>query len=134
MSGVKNFNVAVREWNDQIIFLRKIERGGADQSYGIQVARLAGVPQKVISRAKQILKNLEAIEISPQGLTARIKKSLNQTQQMNLFDLIVEETEEKDKKLQELKDSILDLNIDELTPLQALQKLNELKRILTEDE
>jgi DNA mismatch repair ATPase MutS len=80
------------------------------------------------------LKNLEAIEISPQGLTARIKKSLNQTQQMNLFDLIVEETEEKDKKLQELKDSILDLNIDELTPLQALQKLNELKRILTEDE
>lgn len=130
MDGVKNFNISVREWNDQIIFLRKIERGGADQSYGIQVARLAGIPQKVIQRAKQILKNLEAIEISPQGLTARIKKNLNNNVQMNLFDLIVEETEEKDKTISQIKEAILDLNIDNLTPLEALQKLNELKSIL----
>ena len=56
---MKNFHVAVREWNDQIIFLRKIIPGGADKSYGIQVARLAGLPAKVIARAKDILSNLE---------------------------------------------------------------------------
>jgi DNA mismatch repair protein MutS len=66
-SGVKNFNVAVREWNDQIIFLRKIIRGGADKSYGIQVARLAGLPQKVIARAKEVLSNLEHHELNADG-------------------------------------------------------------------
>jgi DNA mismatch repair protein MutS len=65
--GVKNFNVAVREWNDQIIFLRKIIRGGADKSYGIQVARLAGLPQKVIARAKEVLSNLEHHELNADG-------------------------------------------------------------------
>lgn len=133
LSGVKNYNVAVKEWNDQIIFLRKIERGGADQSYGIHVARLAGIPQKVISRAKQILKNLEAIEISPQGLTARIKKQLSKTQQINIFDLIVEEHEEKDKTLTQIRDILTEIEIDSLTPLQALQKLNELKTLLKEN-
>ena len=66
-SGVKNFNVAVREWNDQIIFLRNIIRGGADKSYGIQVARLAGLPPKVIARAKEVLSNLEHHELNADG-------------------------------------------------------------------
>ena len=66
-SGVKNFNIAVREWNDQIIFLRKIVRGGADKSYGIQVARLAGLPAGVIARAKEILGNLEQSELNADG-------------------------------------------------------------------
>jgi DNA mismatch repair protein MutS len=65
--GVKNFNVAVREWNEQIIFLRKIIRGGADKSYGIQVARLAGLPNEVIARAKDILANLEQAELNADG-------------------------------------------------------------------
>ncbi len=65
--GVKNFHVAVREWNDQIIFLRKIIPGGADKSYGIQVARLAGLPAKVIARAKDILSNLERHELTADG-------------------------------------------------------------------
>jgi DNA mismatch repair protein MutS len=65
--GVKNFNVAVREWNDQIIFLRKIVPGGADKSYGIQVARLAGLPAPVIARAKEILGNLELAELNADG-------------------------------------------------------------------
>jgi DNA mismatch repair protein MutS len=65
--GVKNFNVAVREWNDQIIFLRKIIKGGADKSYGIQVARLAGLPPKVIARAKEVLSNLEHHELNADG-------------------------------------------------------------------
>jgi len=64
---LKNFNVAVREWNDQIVFLRKIVEGGTDKSYGIQVARLAGVPRPVIERAKVILRNLEESELTPEG-------------------------------------------------------------------
>jgi DNA mismatch repair protein MutS len=65
--GVKNYNVAVREWNEQIIFLRKIIRGGADKSYGIQVARLAGLPPEVIARAKEVLSNLELAELNADG-------------------------------------------------------------------
>jgi DNA mismatch repair protein MutS len=64
---VKNFNVAVREWHDQIVFLRKIVEGGTDKSYGIQVARLAGVPKPVLERAKEILRNLEESELTPEG-------------------------------------------------------------------
>jgi DNA mismatch repair protein MutS len=66
--GVKNLNVAVREWNDQIIFLRKILPGGADKSYGIQVARLAGLPAEILSRAKEILANLEQSDLSTAGV------------------------------------------------------------------
>jgi DNA mismatch repair protein MutS len=64
---LKNFNVAVREWNDQIVFLRRIVEGGTDKSYGIQVARLAGVPRPVLERAKEILRNLEESELTPEG-------------------------------------------------------------------
>ncbi len=64
---LKNFNVAVREWRDQIVFLRKIVTGGTDKSYGIQVARLAGVPKPVLERAKEILNNLEESELTPEG-------------------------------------------------------------------
>jgi DNA mismatch repair protein MutS len=69
--GVCNFNVAVREWNDQIIFLRKIIPGGADKSYGIQVARLAGLPKEILDRAKEILSQLE----KPGGVTAPSAKA-----------------------------------------------------------
>src|SRR6185436_18164963 len=68
---LRNFNVAVREWNDQIVFLRKIVAGGSDKSYGIQVARLAGVPKAVLQRAKEILRNLEESELTPAG-TVRV--------------------------------------------------------------
>ena len=64
---LKNFNVAVREWNDQVVFLHKILEGGADKSYGIQVARLAGVPSAVVGRAREILRNLEENELTPEG-------------------------------------------------------------------
>jgi DNA mismatch repair protein MutS len=64
---LKNFNVAVREWHDQVVFLRKIVEGGTDKSYGIQVARLAGVPKPVLERAKEILHNLEDSELTPEG-------------------------------------------------------------------
>jgi len=64
---LKNYNVAVREWHDQIVFLRKIVEGGTDKSYGIQVARLAGVPKAILERAKEILRNLEESELTPEG-------------------------------------------------------------------
>jgi DNA mismatch repair protein MutS len=64
---LRNYNVAVREWHDQIVFLRKIVEGGTDKSYGIQVARLAGVPKSVLERAKEILGNLEESELTPEG-------------------------------------------------------------------
>jgi DNA mismatch repair protein MutS len=67
LKRVRNYNVAVREWNDQIVFLRKIVAGGTDKSYGIQVARLAGVPKQVLERAKEILRNLEESELTPEG-------------------------------------------------------------------
>ena len=67
MPRLKNFNVAVREWHDQVVFLRKIVEGGTDKSYGIQVARLAGVPKPVLERAKEILRNLEESELTPEG-------------------------------------------------------------------
>jgi DNA mismatch repair protein MutS len=93
--GVKNYNVAVREWNDQIIFLRKIQPGAADKSYGIQVARLAGLPCAVIDRAKEILANLEASELNAQGkprlaeakiFRTRAKRKEESVPQLNLFD------------------------------------------------
>jgi DNA mismatch repair protein MutS len=67
MDRVKNYTVAIKEWNDQIIFLRKVVEGGADKSYGIQVARLAGLPQSVIKRAKEVLANLEKAEFNELG-------------------------------------------------------------------
>ena len=90
---VQNFNVAVREWNDQIVFLRKIAAGATDKSYGIQVARLAGVPKAVIDRAKEILANLEESELTPEGKVRRHPrhaeveklKKLGPPPQMDLF-------------------------------------------------
>ena len=90
---MKNFNVAVREWHDQIVFLRKIVEGGTDKSYGIQVARLAGVPKEVLERAKQILGNLEESELTPEGNVRQPRrqqdreklKSLAPPPQMDLF-------------------------------------------------
>jgi len=125
---VKNFNIVVKEWNDKIIFLRKIERGSADQSYGIQVARLAGVPEKVIKRAKQILHNLEEHEISPQGLSSTAKKQLSNyhTNQLDIFDAIVEKSEEKNEILETIKN----LDVNKLTPIEAINKLSELKNKL----
>ena len=125
---VKNFNIVVKEWNDKIIFLRKIERGSADQSYGIQVARLAGVPDKVIKRAKQILHNLEEHEISPQGLSSTAKKQLsnNHTNQLDIFDAIIEKSEEKN----EILETINNLDVNKLTPIEAINMLSELKNKL----
>ena len=122
--GVKNYNIAVREWNDQVIFLRKIVPGGASHSYGIQVARLAGLPLAVIERSKEILRNLEKGEFSAEGLPriARGKRSAPAapTAQLSLFD---DGASAFRRRLEEI-------NVAAITPLEALNLLDELKRML----
>jgi DNA mismatch repair protein MutS len=128
---IKNLHIKVKEWNDRIIFLRKIDEGGCDHSYGIQVARLAGVPKPVILRAKEILENLENMELTPdhKPILARHTKEkpakrapdqidLFEGVQLNLMDSLSVEI------IQQLKD--LDLN--QLTPLEALNMLAEMKK------
>jgi len=121
--GVRNYNIAVREWGEKIVFLRKIMEGGTNRSYGIQVARLAGVPAEVIARAKEILHNLEKGELDEAGMPkiARGRKiDRKNANQLSLFskegDAIVEE--------------IRTIDPYNLTPLDALQRINEWKQRL----
>ena len=119
---IKNFTVAVREWNDQVIFLRTIIPGGASHSYGIQVARLAGMPSDVIDRAKEILRNLESGEFEEGAprLAKSSKKQPRETSQFSLFETSEDQLRQRLKKL----------NIATLTPLEALNLLDELKRMV----
>ena len=124
LSAVKNYNIVVKAWKHELIFLRKIERGGADQSYGIQVARLAGMPESVLKRARQILKNLEEHELSPQGLVGKIKKQLGtMDDQITIFEFLDDKNKESDDILQEISE--VDLNT--ISPLGAWQKLQEIQ-------
>jgi len=118
---VKNFNIAVREWNDRIIFLRKLVPGGTSRSYGIQVARIAGLPEEILSRAKEILHNLEGAELNNVGRPRLAEDSSDKDGddivQLSLFM-------PQDQKLREW---ITGLDISSMTPLEALTELNQLK-------
>ncbi|MEE9910285.1 MAG: DNA mismatch repair protein MutS [Deltaproteobacteria bacterium] len=117
--GVKNYNIAVKEWGEKIIFLRKIMAGGTSRSYGIEVARIAGVPADVINRAKEILRNLEKGEFDEVGMPriARGKNTVAQgNPQLNLF------VASEDAILDEMRQ----IDITSMTPLEALNKLSEL--------
>lgn len=123
---VKNFNVAVKEWGEHIVFLRKIVPGGCDHSYGIQVARLAGLPRELIDRAKEVLRNLEANELTPNELP---KLALGEhaplkvaEPQLNMFA----------KEEYKLRERVKKIDVDHLTPLEALKILDELRRLLSE--
>ena len=122
---VKNFNIAVKEWNDQIIFLRKLVPGGTSRSYGIQVARIAGLPQKVIGRAREILDNLERGEGnevgSPRMAMDRSGKDKQETTQLSLFGA----------QDQRLRKWIQNLDISSMSPLEALIEINKMKEYLT---
>ena len=122
--GIRNYNVAVREWGEEVVFLRKIVEGGTDKSYGIHVARLAGVPKEVITRAKEILEELEANSLDayqrPKLGVERSKKDISGTLQIPLFF----------PKEQGIIDDIKGLDVSLLTPLEALNKLDELKKRL----
>ncbi len=122
---VRNYNVAVKEWNDQIIFLRKIVKGGASHSYGIQVARLAGLPQPVIDRAKEVLKNLETGEFENGG-QPRLARGKNAEPAEPQPQLGLFEAAGSDEVHQRLRD----LEVSTLTPLEALNLLDELKKLV----
>jgi len=129
LGGVKNYNIAVREWKDEIIFLHKIVEGGTDKSYGIHVARLAGIPKKVVERAKVILANLEAASLTPND-KPRFAPTLDEVGthpkdlQLTLFGSLHADT------IDELKG----LDIDNLTPLEALAALQRLQRQILKRE
>ncbi|HEX2832237.1 MAG TPA: DNA mismatch repair protein MutS [Thermoanaerobaculia bacterium] len=120
---VANFNVAVKEWNEQIIFLRKVVEGAADKSYGIQVAKLAGIPQSVIERAREILDTLERKERDVVEETRR-RGPAPPTRQLGLFGTPATASE------QAVVESLRELDLNALTPLEALNRLYELKQRL----
>ena len=123
---VKNFNIAVREWNDNIFFLRKLVPGGTSRSYGIQVARIAGLPEGVIERAMEILKNLEGDEVDETGrprLAHTASRNEKGAQEKSMVQLDLFGSQDR-----ELRKWIEDLNIDNMTPLEALMALNDLKK------
>ena len=137
-SRVKNFHVSVREVNGQIVFLRKLEKGGTEHSFGIHVARLAGMPASIVARAEELLHNLEVVygnnEIVPsKSLKARNKRAAQvvrqaaeqpepQSMQLSMFQL-------DDPVLVEIRDRIKGLDINSLTPIEALNILNDIKKI-----
>ncbi|WP_242202818.1 DNA mismatch repair protein MutS [Aestuariivivens insulae] len=118
---IKNYNVSVKELKDNVLFLRKLVAGGSAHSFGIHVAKMAGMPQQVLHKANKILKKLEQSH-SSEELTDKVK-SLNDEMQLSFFNL-------DDPLLENIKDEILHTDIDTLTPVEALMKLNEIKRML----
>ncbi|PIA81716.1 DNA mismatch repair protein MutS [Gaetbulibacter sp. 4G1] len=118
---IKNFNVSVKELKDNVLFLRKLVEGGSAHSFGIHVAKMAGMPQQVLHRANKILKKLEQSH-SSEELTDKVK-SMQDEMQLSFFNL-------DDPLLENIKDEILHIDIDTLTPVEALMKLNEIKRML----
>ncbi|MFB9078824.1 DNA mismatch repair protein MutS [Flavobacterium procerum] len=117
---IQNFNVAVKELKDNVLFVRKLVKGGSAHSFGIHVAKMAGMPQLVISKAQKLLKKLEK---NHSGDALNGIKSANDEMQMSFFNL-------DDPLLEEIKEEILGLDINAITPVEALMKLNEIKRML----
>ena len=127
LQKVKNFNVSVKELNGRIIFMRKLVQGGSEHSFGIHVAKIAGMSPTVVKRAEQVLKELEANN-SGNGITRPMTESIQTANgtdgaQLSFFQL-------DDPVLCQIRDEILTLDIDSLTPLEALNKLNDIKRIV----
>jgi DNA mismatch repair protein MutS len=122
---IKNYNVSVKELKDNVLFLRKLTPGGSEHSFGIHVAKMAGMPQQVIQKANKILKKLEKSHSSDE-LTDKLKSTQDEMQ-LSFFNL-------DDPLLEEIKEEILDLDINTLTPVEALMKLNEIKRLLTKNK
>jgi DNA mismatch repair protein MutS len=119
---IKNYKVEVREYDDKVIFLHRVNPGRADHSYGIQVAQMAGLPQFVTNRAKEILTNLESKELTPYEIKKeKLKKMSSQTDLANQISLF----EFKDD---ELRGELKEIEIEKLTPLEALNKLSDLKK------
>ncbi|MEH6406721.1 MAG: DNA mismatch repair protein MutS [Leeuwenhoekiella sp.] len=121
-SRIKNYNVSVKELKDNVLFLRKLIPGGSAHSFGIHVAKMAGMPQQVLHRANKMLEKLEKSH-GKQETSNTLKQAAQDEMQLSFFNL-------DDPLLEEIKDEILNTDIDTLTPVEALMKLNEIKRML----
>ncbi len=119
---IKNFNVSIKELKDTVLFLRKLVEGGSEHSFGIHVAKMAGMPQQVIKRANKILEKLEKSH-SSEELVDKVKTLKDSEMQLSFFNL-------DDPLLEQIKEEILTTDINTLTPVEALMKLNEIKRML----
>lgn len=122
---IKNYNVSVKEIDNKVIFLRKLERGGSEHSFGIHVAKMAGMPKSIVKRANDILKQLET-DNRQQGISSKPMAEVGETRggmQLSFFQL-------DDPVLCQIRDEILNLDVNNLTPLEALNKLNDIKRIV----
>jgi DNA mismatch repair protein MutS len=122
--GIKNFNVATKELNHKVIFLRKLQEGGSKHSFGIHVAKMAGMPRYVVERANEILKQLEQKSIDAGDLDEKVKKITAPAMQLSFFG------EEADPVLTELKEQLEDIDLNRLTPIECMLKLDELKKLL----
>lgn len=120
LSGVKNYQILIKEIGDEIVFLHKIVRGGASKSFGIEVAELAGIPKNVVERAKIIMRQLEEININRDTNSIMISGKGGKTMQMSLFD-------DKDDKADEIMNILKDVNIETTSPVQAFAILMDLK-------
>lgn len=133
-NGAKNYNIAVKEWGEKIIFLHKIVEGGTSRSYGIEVARIAGVPKEVITRAREILRNLEKGEFDEIGMP-RIARGIrdvkNTSPQLSLFTRR-ESAMARENKEQEIINELKSIDIQSMSPLEALNKLSELQNKIPE--
>ncbi len=122
---IKNYNFSVKEIDNKVIFLRKLERGGSEHSFGIHVAKMAGMPKSIVKRANDILKQLET-DNRQQGISSKPMVEVGETRggmQLSFFQL-------DDPVLCQIRDEILNLDVNNLTPLEALNKLNDIKRIV----
>lgn len=122
---IKNWNVSVREVNGRVVFLRKLQRGGSEHSFGIHVARLAGMPQSIVKRAEAILADLEKAGAQAGTSVPRAESNTQREEgmQLSFFQL-------DDPVLSQIRDTLLNLDVNNLTPIEALNKLNDIKRIL----
>jgi DNA mismatch repair protein MutS len=120
---VKNFNVSVKEVNNKVIFLRKLVPGGSEHSFGIHVAKLAGMPPKLLQRANEILKRLEQERTGGERIKDSIKKIQKQAYQLQMFSI-------DDPILVKIRDMLNNLDVNTLTPVEALMKLDEIQRLL----
>ena len=122
---IKNYNVSVKEVDNKVIFLRKLERGGSEHSFGIHVAKMAGMPKSIVKRANEILKQLES-DNRQQGIAGKLLAEVSENRggmQLSFFQL-------DDPILCQIRDEILNLDVNNLTPIEALNKLNDIKKIV----
>ena len=123
MSRIKNYNVTVKEMSNKVIFLRKLVPGGSEHSFGIHVAKMAGMPAKLINRSNEILKRLEIDRTEGQSIKDSIKKVQNQAYQLQMFAI-------DDPVLVKIRDTLNNLDVNTLTPVEALLKLDEIQRLI----